>query len=70
MVWELKKVPGIIDYHSPISFIRTLLDIGADPNPIDHAGFPPLIAALSCSRPQPGSAGRPVSVYRAAWYPA
>jgi ankyrin repeat protein len=46
-------------YHSPISFIRTLLDIGADPNPIDHAGFPPLIAALSCSRPQPGSAGRP-----------
>jgi ankyrin repeat protein len=46
-------------YHSPISFIRSLLDIGADPNPIDHAGFPPLIAALSCSRPQPGSAGRP-----------
>jgi ankyrin repeat protein len=45
-------------YHSPISFIRTLLDIGADPNPIDHAGFPPLIAALSCSRPCPGSAGR------------
>ena len=46
-------------YHSPISFIRMLLDIGADPTPIDHAGFPPLIAALSCSRPQPGSAGRP-----------
>lgn len=46
-------------YHSPISFIRSLLEIGADPNPIDHAGFPPLIAALSCSRPQPGSAGRP-----------
>ena len=46
-------------YHSPISFIRMLLDIGANPTPIDHAGFPPLIAALSCSRPQPGSAGRP-----------
>jgi ankyrin repeat protein len=46
-------------YHSPLSFIRTLLEIGANPNPADHAGFPPLIAALSCSRPQPGSPGRP-----------
>jgi ankyrin repeat protein len=46
-------------YHSPVRFIRTLLDLGADPNPEDHAGFPPLIAALSCSRPLPGSAGRP-----------
>ena len=46
-------------YHSPLSFIRTLLEIGANPNPVDHAGFPPLIAALSCSRPQPGSPGRP-----------
>jgi len=45
-------------YHSPLPFIRTLLEIGADPNPADHAGFPPLIAALSCSRPQPGSTGR------------
>ncbi len=45
-------------YHSPISFIRSLLEIGADPNPIDHDGFPPLIAALSCSRPCPGSVGR------------
>ena len=45
-------------YHSPL-FIRTLLEIGANPNPADHAGFPPLIAALSCSRPQPGSPGRP-----------
>jgi ankyrin repeat protein len=45
-------------YHSPLSFIRALLEIGADPNPSDHAGFPPLIAALSCSRPQPGSPGR------------
>jgi ankyrin repeat protein len=46
-------------YHSPVPFIRTLLEIGADPNPADHAGFPPLIAALSCSRPQPGAPGRP-----------
>jgi uncharacterized protein len=46
-------------YHSPLAFIRTLLEIGADPSPSDHAGFPPLIAALSCSRPQPGSPGRP-----------
>lgn len=45
-------------YHSPLSFVRTLLEIGADPNPKDHAGFPPLIAALSCSRPQPGAPGR------------
>ena len=45
-------------YHSPLPFIRRLLEIGADPNPANHAGFPPLIAALSCSRPQPGSPGR------------
>lgn len=46
-------------YHSPIAFIRTLLDLGADPNPTDHIGFPPLIAALSCSRSQQGSPARP-----------
>lgn len=45
--------------HSPLAFIRTLLEIGADPNPKDHAGFPPLIVALSCMRPQPGSPARP-----------
>jgi len=34
-------------YHSPLAFIRLLLEIGADPNaPVDD-GFPPLIAALS-----------------------
>jgi hypothetical protein len=43
-------------YHSPLPFIRTLLEIGADPNPAD-AGFPPLIAALSCSQPRYGAAG-------------
>jgi len=46
-------------YHSPLPFIRTLLEIGADPNPAGHAGFPPLIAAVSCARPRPGSPGRP-----------
>ena len=48
-------------YHSPIAFIQTLLEIGANPNPDrgDHIGFPPLIAALSCSRSQPGSPARP-----------
>ena len=49
-------------YHSPLTFIRTLLENGADPNPTDHAGFPPLIAALSCSRSQPGAPGRPDAV--------
>lgn len=46
-------------YHSPVAFIRTLLELGADPNPADHSGFPPLIAALSCSRSHPGSPARP-----------
>lgn len=45
-------------YHSPLPFIRTLLEMGANPNPEDHSGFPPLIAALSCTHPHPGSAGR------------
>jgi ankyrin repeat protein len=45
-------------YHSPLPFIRTLLEIGADPNPTDHAGFPPLIASLSCGCPQAGAPGR------------
>ena len=45
-------------YLSPLSFIRTLLEIGADPNrPVDD-GFPPLIAALSCTRAVPGSTPR------------
>jgi len=45
-------------YHSPVPFIRTLLEIGAAPVPSDHAGFPPLIATLSCSRSRPGSTAR------------
>jgi len=45
-------------YHSPLQFIRTLLEIGADPNAPADDGFPPLIAALSCTRDVPGSARR------------
>jgi uncharacterized protein len=45
-------------YRSPLAFIRTLLEIGADANtPVDD-GFPPLIAALSCARDVPGSTRR------------
>jgi ankyrin repeat protein len=46
-------------YHSPLAFIRSLLEIGADPNPVDHIGFPPLIAVLSAGRSAPGSSARP-----------
>jgi ankyrin repeat protein len=45
-------------YRSPLAFIRTLLEIGADPNaPVDD-GFPPLFAALSCTRERPGATTR------------
>jgi uncharacterized protein len=37
-------------YHSPLAFIRILLEIGADPNAPVGDGFPPIIAALSCTR--------------------
>jgi uncharacterized protein len=38
-------------YHSPLVFIRELLERGADPNYPDHAGFPSLIAAIDRDRP-------------------
>lgn len=45
-------------YWSPLAFIQTLLDLGADPNaPVDD-GFPPLIAALTKTRDEPGSLKR------------
>ena len=45
-------------YHSPLAFMRALLEIGADPNaPVDDS-FPPLIAALSCGRDVPGARRR------------
>ena len=49
-------------YHSPLAFIRELLERGADPNYPDAAGFPSLIAALSCRRSAPGSPARPDSL--------
>jgi len=45
-------------YHSPLPFIRTLLDIGADPNAPADDGFPPLIATLSAMQPTPGARQR------------
>ena len=45
-------------YHSPLAFIRQLLEIGANANTPVHDGFPPLVAALSCARDVPGSPRR------------
>ena len=45
-------------YHSPLAFIRTLLEIGAEPNAPADDGFPPLIAALSCAQDVPGATRR------------
>lgn len=45
-------------YHSPLAFIRTLLEVGADPNVAVDDGFPPLIAAIITGREQPGSTKR------------
>jgi ankyrin repeat protein len=42
-------------YWSPLPFIRTLLEMGADPNAPSDDGFPPLIAALCCTRDVPGA---------------
>jgi ankyrin repeat protein len=38
--------------HSPVPFVRTLLELGADANYGDNAGFPSLVAALSTERPE------------------
>ena len=45
-------------YWSPLRFIEELLAIGADPNGHDNDGFPPLLAALCKTHPQPGSKHR------------
>ena len=37
-------------YHSPIPFIQKLLEMGADPEYGNHAGYPSLVAALSSAR--------------------
>ena len=38
-------------YWSPLAFIQTLLDLGADPNYPANDGFPALIALLSSTQP-------------------
>jgi hypothetical protein len=42
-------------FWSPLPFVRTLLDLGADPNAPADDGFPPLIAALGTGRQTPGA---------------
>jgi len=37
-------------YHSPVEFVAEMIDLGADPNYVDDAGFPSLIAAMSSGR--------------------
>ena len=46
-------------YHAPIALIGSLLDVGANPDWPDDDGFPPLIAALSCSEAPTGAAREP-----------
>jgi hypothetical protein len=59
------RMPGAIGsclvyaiYHSPLAFIRKLLEIGADPNASTDDGFPALIAALTCTRTVEGRTRR------------
>ncbi len=37
-------------YWSPVGFIATLIEAGSNPNYVDDAGFPSIIAALSTAR--------------------
>jgi len=39
-------------YHSPLSLIQQLLELGADSNYGGHSGFPSLIAAITTPRPE------------------
>src|SRR4029078_9673482 len=41
-------------YRSPLAFLRTLLELGADPDLPADDGFPPLIAAVGMTRDDPG----------------
>lgn len=45
-------------YHSPLPFIRRLLEIGADPNLPVSDGFPPLVAALHHAQDVEGTVKR------------
>lgn len=38
-------------YRGPVSLVRALLDLGADPNDPDPGGFPPLFAAIDRTAP-------------------
>ncbi len=38
-------------YHSPLSLVAALLDLGADPNEAVSDGFPPLFAAIDSNHP-------------------
>jgi len=52
--WDLGLGDFVLEYAiywSPLDFVRTLLERGANPNYADQAGFPSLIAALSTKRP-------------------
>ena len=40
-----ENIPEYTIYHSPLAFVRTLLELGAEPNYEDPAGFPSLIDA-------------------------
>lgn len=47
-------------FWSPLSFVRELLDAGADPSGHDDDGFPPIMAALTMLQPPaPGAVQRP-----------
>jgi ankyrin repeat protein len=45
-------------YHSPLAFVRTLLQMGADPDAPADDGFPPLIAAIVSGREYPSTHAR------------
>ena len=51
---------GYAIYHSPLDFVRELIDAGADVNYTALDGFPALIAAISAT-PCPGTTGERIA---------
>lgn len=50
-IWPVGTYPlEYAIYHSPLPFIRTLIDHGADPNYRGEGSFPSILAALSTER--------------------
>jgi ankyrin repeat protein len=45
-------------WHSPLAFVRTLIELGANVNPDDHDGFPPINTALLTRQPRAGLPAR------------